>query len=463
MDDISELLELINPRFIELQQEIKEYFEMKGKILDDSIRKKLDIPEEEILDEFGLDQNKLKDRLYLKEIILLAKHIIKNNEYFKGNWNTFGYYHREHNENLRKIISELEPIAEKIASLKVSYLNQILSDLVWPNILESEIFKENFIKLTFSKYDLDEYDSFTSLINKCVKYNDFYRLLPFLLRCLFENILYDIFRDSLDKIHTELFFDKNRNRARDFSQLINLLNLLKDKEYKIYIKDLINQNTINFLKDIQKIGNWTVHEIIKQIEKDFPDKWKGRINTFLESLLTAYKKLKGKNIKIENKDRLNIIKKQLGITERVKNQKAKKEKKNDNVTFNLREKKIEVQNLFNKLIKLFEKLYKTKAKYSPNFARQLYENREIQDYFGIIVKDPLPNMAMDDQEILFLDGLFKIIPNSATLFMKNEEDIYGKILDKNSPPDTIEDTLKKVFKLFINYVKKEFNIELELS
>ena len=57
MDEISKLKELINPSFIEIQLEIKAYFEMRSKILDnsireifdDSIREILDIPVEEIL------------------------------------------------------------------------------------------------------------------------------------------------------------------------------------------------------------------------------------------------------------------------------------------------------------------------------------------------------------------------------------------------------------------------------
>ena len=120
-----------------------------------------------------------------------------------------------------------------------------------------------------------------------------------------------------------------------------------------------------------------------------------------------------------------------------------------------------VQSLFKQLILLFLKLFRTKAKTSPNFARELYENREFHKYFGIVVKDPLPGREMDDQEILLLDGLFKIIPNSATLWMEQENE-YEKLLDKNSHPSEIEHILKKFFFTYLTkYIKNEHNIEIQ--
>ena len=82
---------------------------------------------------------------------------------------------------------------------------QILNKIETTNILEKDTCKEQFIEVNFSDYDLHEYDAFIDLINECDNYNDFFRLLPILLRCLFENLLYDMFQDSLDSTYTELF------------------------------------------------------------------------------------------------------------------------------------------------------------------------------------------------------------------------------------------------------------------
>ena len=179
------------------------------------------------------------------------------------------------------------------------------------NLIPSK--KDMYINFSFSKYDLSHYDSFIDLLNKSSFFDDFYRLFPVLLRCLFENLLYDIYVSSLHNSHKELYFLKDKNRARDFSQLIHLLNLLKDIEFKPYIRDLINQKTIEILTEIQKMGNYTVHDVIRKVTKEFPLEWKERINLILETLLISYKKLKNINLKIDNDEREEKIKDKLGI------------------------------------------------------------------------------------------------------------------------------------------------------
>lgn len=177
--------------------------------------------------------------------------------------------------------------------------------------------KDTLITFSFSRYDLHHYDTFIDLINKSAAYDNFYIILPFQLRCLFENLLYDIFLGSLHNSHKELYYLKSQNRARDFSQLIHLLNFLKEREFKPYVRDSINQKTIDILNEVQTIGNYSVHDVIRMVTKKFPKEIKDKVNLVLEPLLVSYKKLKGENIKIEDKDRELKIKEKLGIKKNI--------------------------------------------------------------------------------------------------------------------------------------------------
>lgn len=173
--------------------------------------------------------------------------------------------------------------------------------------------KDLFIKADFKDYQLSEYDDFIELINLSAYDNKYYRILPILLRNLFENLLYDIFQTGLNEKHTDFFFLKSQNRAQDFSKLIALMNILKDREFKPFHKDSINQNIIDVMKEIQKFGNWTVHQILRQVDKDFADKWKDRINRVLNPLLVLYRKIKDKAIEIKDQSTLDIINKTLNL------------------------------------------------------------------------------------------------------------------------------------------------------
>jgi len=170
-----------------------------------------------------------------------------------------------------------------------------------------------FIKSNFKDYYLSEYEEFIELINNSAYDDKYYRILPILLRCLLENLLYDIFQTGLDKKNTEFFFLKSQSRARDFSQLIALLNILKDKDFKPYHKDSLNQSIIDVLKDIQMFGNWTVHQILRQVDKNFADDWEQKVNRVLSALLVFYKKIKSETLEITDWDTLDKINKTLNL------------------------------------------------------------------------------------------------------------------------------------------------------
>ena len=128
-------------------------------------------------------------------------------------------------------------------------------------------------------------------------------------------------------------------------------------------------------------------------------------------------------------------------------------------------KKLLVQDLFDKLKKLLIRLYKSKASSSPIFAWTIHDSIEMQDYFGITARGtPSSGRDLDDFEIYFIDKLFKIMPNSATLSWDDErKGNYGFLIDKDTPSENQEYYLKKFFNYLINFVKKEFSIEIEFD
>ncbi len=168
-----------------------------------------------------------------------------------------------------------------------------------------------FIDKDFNSYGLQYFNKFIEFINKCANGSELFRLLPYLLRNLFENLLYYIFRDGLDNKHTILFFNTHLNRSRDFSELISLLNILReDPDFKKYHKDTITERTMEYLKNIQKDGNIDVHNIITQLPTNYASEKREEISTLLGGLLPLYQVLKGKSLLITNSiTHANIAKK----------------------------------------------------------------------------------------------------------------------------------------------------------
>ncbi len=186
--------------------------------------------------------------------------------------------------------------------------------------------KEKFIDLDFSDYDLTYYESYIKLINRIAYNPDFYMILPHLLRTLFENLLQDIFSQSLHDSCSDLYYRRGK-RYRDFSKLIALLDILKDNEYGPYISGKITKDIINELDDIREMGNMTIHNIVRKITSTYANERKDKTIITLKPLLVAYKNLNGKDIVIENK-RSYQIKLKLGIIkEEKKDEKTKRRKR----------------------------------------------------------------------------------------------------------------------------------------
>ncbi len=251
----------------------------------------------------------LNNPLNIPEIYKLLYSIKENNfNYFDNDSITKDYNHYQHGYFIRDhLLIHLEPIVKRVESFRIENFNRFLE-----NQNKSE-FKKKFIIYDFQDYGLKHYDSYINIINGIAYHKDFYAILPNLLRCVFENLLYDIYQTSLDKNHTQFFFLKSQARARDFSQLIALLNILKDKDFQPYHKNSLNQSVIDILKKIQMFGNWTVHQILRQVDKDFTNQWQQKINRALLGLLVFYKKIQNKTLEITDQQTLAIINKKLKL------------------------------------------------------------------------------------------------------------------------------------------------------
>lgn len=116
----------------------------------------------------------------------------------------------------------------------------------------------------------------------------------------------------------------------------------------------------------------------------------------------------------------------------------------------------EKQKLFDELKHMINRLYRTRAEYSSQFVKKIYNSDDLQDLFGITIRK-----NDDDMPMKFLNGEYKLVPNSATL----SRIISGKLiplLNKDSPQETIEDVLARLFNRFAKFVVEEFGVNLTL-
>ncbi len=213
-----------------------------------------------------------------------------------------------YDSNLNVNLTDYSIYAQELDS--ISKENQYEDAKIEENLAQN---RPQFINIKFGDYNLNYYNEFVEIINWIAYDGKLFRILPIALRCLFENILYDIFQTGLSNVHTNFYFLENQGRARDFSDLISLLNILKEKDFKPYHKDAINQNIIDLLKEIQRRGNLAVHEILRQVDSDFARNWEDKIDRALQALLVLYKKIQNKSLEITDQDTLKRIKKTLNI------------------------------------------------------------------------------------------------------------------------------------------------------
>lgn len=301
------------------QKEINDYFEMTNYTLCIKASHLKSKSREQVLKDFSLDEENLKDPVFIPEILNLLEYIKKNNyDVFPTNWVSENYDHRERASDIYKyIIPRFRDVAEKLIEFKVAQYNRLYQE---PAMAAP---KKIFINKQFEKYGLLHYEHQIGLINNIAYHDEFYSILPILLRTLFENILYDIFKNSLNTKHTHLYFDGNNNKFADFSLLIGLLNQLSQSVYKGFIRSNIHPEIIRILKDIKTIGNLSVHDLDKKITKSDVDKIHDNVDLVLGALLNSYHQLKGADITIEP-EKLDKILVKLGLSEKTKKDAKKK-------------------------------------------------------------------------------------------------------------------------------------------
>lgn len=303
------------------QKEINEYFKMIKDTLSWNAEKLKTKSREQVLKDFSLDEKRLKDPLFIPEMLNLLVQIKKiNYDVFPDNWVSGDYDNKEHASFIYNIlIPRLAPVSNKIIDFKVTQYNGLYDKPELPNS------RKVFINKDFEKFGLKQYDHHLDLINSIAYHDKFFTILPNLLRTLFENILHDIFKTSLNNKHKTLYFDKHRGKIADFGILIKLLIQLSQIEFKDKIRTNIFPNTIKILKDVKKIGNLSVHEVVRKITKSHADEIQDKIDLALEALLVSYYQLENADIIIE-KERFEKIIEEIGLS---KMDKIKKKKKLD--------------------------------------------------------------------------------------------------------------------------------------
>jgi len=122
---------------------------------------------------------------------------------------------------------------------------------------------------------------------------------------------------------------------------------------------------------------------------------------------------------------------------------------------------LEVQNLFEKFKKLITKLFDPKIDIAFIFTSKLLRSEEMQDNFGITVRE---QDNIEDQKVYFVDGLYYIIPNSKTLRIRRESGEIETLLTKNNLSQITKEEITNRINRFLldiaNYVREESNIDI---
>ncbi len=442
MEEIKTVLyDLISLDFNKLIQEIELYFQIVKKIKFEDIKKRLDIHKKDYLRKFNLEEKNLNNILFLPEILKLAEEIKENNfNEFKNYWFTEDYYHHTHGYTLKELLYNLDKYSETIKRLRLKFLDNY-----------DKIPVSGFIEENFEDVNLHFFENFKDLINQISKNRVFIKTLPILLRILFENILYQIFLKGLHNKHKLFFFNKNKTRARDFSELIALLNILKDREFKLYSKGAIVQKHIDNLKFFKDLGNYEVHQIFTQIDSEFPNQYKEKVNITLKALLHLYNNLNNENIALSN-ETIEIVQSKIFKTDNIQKNKELIAKAS----------RIKNQIINNKEIPLDKQ--SSKEKIANDFYQYLYN---MFSRFKEIEKPPNDNNFKDNVNYIYFK--FEIWDEDHTRFLDQNEakyiiidasdklkNFYSKVCEKSY--DEIKDKIHGYFLKFADY-----RIKIEVS
>jgi len=143
------------------------------------------------------------------------------------------------------------------------------------------------------------------LINLVAQKTKSYNLIPFLLRKLFENLIYQIFQKALNKKHKDFYFYKKRPRS--FSKLIKLFNYFRNEELLEYHNGAIDDDSMRFLKLIRSKGNLAVHQLFHEISDEMINSWEKKTNNLLKNFFNILENVPKNEILIDDVERIETI------------------------------------------------------------------------------------------------------------------------------------------------------------
>lgn len=411
------------------------------------------------LEEYGLNDKNIREIKNLPLIIELGKKIyIENSEY--GIWDSFGYKHHIHSNNIKECLDMLRPLADQIIEQSeetpideiLNFINEIKEEY-----RKNENLKDVNKKSVFVVHGRDE--------------NNRKAMFQFLKSIGLDPIEWEeaIKMTGKPNPHIDEILIEAYNNAQAILVLFTpddearLKPEFQKKNDPDYEKELTGQARPNVLFEAgMAYGRDPDRTVLIQL---------GQVRKFSDISGRHLLHFDGSPKTRENlADRLAlagcIINKE-GTNWLEEGQfNIKSINKSHLKDFKVNNEKEKVQQLFDELTRLFIRLYKSKAGTSMLFARTIRDSMEMQKFFGITIKESAPpGRDFDDLPIYFYDKWFRLIPNSATLSwdMDRKNKFDSPMLKKDSPPDTIKEFLTKFFKRLITFVKDEFKIQLEFK
>ena len=212
-----------------------------------------------------------------------------------------------HDKNVNKLVIFCSNLSQIVYGIM-----QILSKFIW--ILESKIplkyekeipFEKKYIKIDLSNSSSNNYGNLIYLINLVAQKTKSYNLIPFLLRKLFENLIYQIFQKALNKKHKDFYFYKKRPRS--FSKLIKLFNYFRNEELLEYHNGAIDDDSMRFLKLIRSKGNLAVHQLFHDINDEMINSWEKKTNNLLKNFFNILENVPKNEILIDDVERIETI------------------------------------------------------------------------------------------------------------------------------------------------------------
>lgn len=216
----------------------------------------------------------------------------------------FSHLYDKNADRLVVLCSNLTQIAHGI--------KPILFDFIWilnskmPIRFRKEIpMEKNYIKMVLNNKSYNYYGNLIYLINLMAQNSESYSIIPFLLRKLFENLIYDIFQKALSKEHKHFYF--HDRKPRSFSKLIKLFNFFRNEELMEYHKGAIDDDLMWVLKSIRSKGNLAAHQLLHEISEELLEKWKNKVNNLLRNLFFILERISEQELFISDEKRLNQI------------------------------------------------------------------------------------------------------------------------------------------------------------